>query len=105
MARRSAPAGGRRGGESISAPRPGRARLITGGLAVVTLAGVTAYAFSGGDTVAAAGGALAGVGTFALTVAVLLRFPFAVPWAVLLSGAGYVVARAHHSVVDGWAAV
>ncbi|MGN6799864.1 MAG: hypothetical protein ACTHKS_17110 [Gaiellaceae bacterium] len=66
---------------------------------------MTAYAFSGGDTVAAAGGALAGVGTFALAVAVLLRFPFAVPWAVLLSGAGYVVARAHHSVVDGWAAV
>ena len=34
-----------------------------------------------------------------------MRFPFAIPWAVLLAGAGYVVARVHHSVADGWAAV
>ena len=62
------------------------------------------YAFSGGDTVASAGGTLAGVGTVALAVGVVLRFSVAVPWAVLLAGAGYVVARAHHTVVDGWAA-
>lgn len=71
----------------------------------MTIAGVTAYAFSGGDTVASAGGALAGVGALVLAAGVLLRFQLAVPWAVLLAGAGYVVARAHHSVVDGWAAV
>lgn len=71
----------------------------------MTLAGVTGYAFSGGDTVASAGGALAGLGTLALTLGLLLRFPAAVPWAVLFAGAGYVVARAHDSVVDGWAAV
>lgn len=35
----------------------------------------------------------------------MLRLPVAVPWAVLFAGAGYVVARAQHSVVDGWAAV
>jgi len=69
------------------------------------MAGVTAYAFSGGDTVASAGGALAGVGALVLAAGLLLRFQLAVPWAVLLAGAGYVVARAHHSVVDGWAAV
>lgn len=71
----------------------------------MTLAGVTGYAFSGGDTVASAGGALAGLGTLALTLGLLLRFPAAVPWAVVFAGAGYVVARAHDSVVDGWAAV
>ena len=58
-------AGSGGGGESISALRTSRARLITGGLAVVTLAGVTAYAFSGGDAVASAGGALAAAGTVA----------------------------------------
>ncbi|HST13276.1 MAG TPA: hypothetical protein VLJ44_00325 [Gaiellaceae bacterium] len=71
----------------------------------MTLAAVTAYAFSGGDTVASAGGALAGVGTVALVAGLVLRFPIAVPWAVMFAGAGYVVSRAHHSVVDGWAAV
>jgi hypothetical protein len=96
---------GDRGGESISAPRPGRARLITGSLAVATLAAVTAYAFAGGDTVAEAGGGIAGVGTAVLLVGIVLRFPLAVPWAMLLAGAGYVVAHADESVVDGWAAV
>jgi hypothetical protein len=71
----------------------------------VTLAGVTAYAFSGGDTVASAGGALAGVGAFTLAVGLVLRFPIAIPWSVMLAGAGYVVAHAHHAVIDGWAAV
>lgn len=40
-----------------------------------------------------------------LAIGVLLRFSFPVPWGVLLAGAGYVLARAHHSAVDGWAAV
>ena len=66
---------------------------------------MTAYVFSGGETVASAGGALAGVGTFALAAGILLRFSFLIPWAVLFAGAGYVLARAHHTVVDGWAAV
>jgi hypothetical protein len=66
---------------------------------------VTAYAFSGADIVAEAGGTLATAGTAALAAAILFRFSFAVPWALLLAGAGYVVARVHHSVADGWAAV
>jgi len=66
---------------------------------------LTAYAFSGGDTVGSAGGGIAGAGTLALLACVVLRFPLAIPWAVLLVGAGYVLARAHHSVVDGWAAI
>lgn len=71
----------------------------------MTLAAVSAYALSGGDTVASAGGGLAGAGTLALVAGLVLRFPIAVPWAVLFAGAGYVVARVHHSVADGWAAV
>ena len=66
---------------------------------------MTAYAFSGADIVAEAGGTLAAAGTAALAAAILFRFSFAVPWALLLAGAGYVVARVHHSVADGWAAV
>jgi hypothetical protein len=71
----------------------------------LTLAGVTTYTFSGADAVASAGGALAGTGTLVLVAGVSLRLPVAVPWAVLFAGAGYVVARVQHSVVDGWAAV
>jgi hypothetical protein len=71
----------------------------------VTLAGVTSYALSGADTVGFAGGAVAGVGAVALVAGIVLRFPFAIPWAVLLAGSGYVVARVHHSVADGWAAL
>jgi hypothetical protein len=71
----------------------------------VTLTGVTAYAISGGDTVAFAGAAIAGVGAVALVAGIVLRLPFAIPWAMLLAGSGYVVARVHHSVADGWAAV
>jgi hypothetical protein len=105
MARRGSVAGIDRGGEGIPTPRPGRARLITGVLAVATLAGVTAYTFSGDDVVASAGGALAAAGTLGLAAGIVLRLPIAVPWAVLFAGAGYVVARVQHSVVDGWAAV
>ena len=71
----------------------------------MTLAGVTAYALSGADTVGVAGGAVAGAGAVALVAGIVLRFPFAIPWAVLLAGSGYVVARVHHSVADGWAAI
>ena len=63
------------------------------------------YALSGGDAVADAGAAVAGVGAVALVVGLVLRVSFAIPWAVLLAGSGYMVARVHHSVADGWAAI
>jgi hypothetical protein len=66
---------------------------------------VAAYALSGADTVGFAGGTMAGVGTVALLAGIVLRFPFAIPWSVLLVGSGYVLARVHHSVADGWAAI
>jgi hypothetical protein len=65
---------------------------------------VATYASSGGDTVAFAGAALAGVGTVALVVGIVLRLPLAIPWAVLAAGSGYVVAHVHDPVADGWAA-
>ena len=45
------------------------------------------------------------MGTAVLVAGLVLRFPLAIPWAVLLVGAGYVLARVNHPVVDGWAAV
>jgi hypothetical protein len=105
VARRRSPAGVDRGGEGIPSARTGRARLITGTLAVATLAGVTAYAFSGGGAVASAGGGVAAAGTVGLALAIAVRVPLGVPWAVLFAGSGYVAARIHDRVVDGWAAV
>jgi len=32
----------------------------------------------------------------------VLRFPLAIPWAIGLSAAGYVVGREQHPTVDGW---
>jgi hypothetical protein len=40
-----------------------------------------------------------------LAVALVLRVPALIPWAVGLAGAGYVLGRVHEHVVDGWAAV
>src|SRR4051794_41563395 len=105
MARRRPAPVRARGGEGISPPRPARARLITGVLAVATLAGVGAYAAAAGGTLPTAGGAIAGTAALVLALAVLLRVPAAVPWAVALAGAGYVVAREHQRLADGWSAV
>ena len=58
-----------------------------------------------GGTVGTAGAVIAALGIPPLLVSVLLRFTPAIPCAVGLTGAGYVVGRAHHTTVDGWAAV
>lgn len=39
-----------------------------------------------------------------LAVGIALRWPATVPWAVLLTGAGYLAGREGRSLVDGWAA-
>jgi hypothetical protein len=36
---------------------------------------------------------------------VILRLQLLIPWAIATAAAGYVVAREHHHVVDGWAAI
>jgi hypothetical protein len=39
-----------------------------------------------------------------LAVGILLRLPATVPWAIVLVGASYVLARVDHTTVDGWSA-
>jgi hypothetical protein len=48
---------------------------------------------------------LAGVALFLLALALVARWPNAVPWAVLVAAAAYLTGRSSGSVVDGWAAV
>ena len=64
---------------------------------------MTAYTAFAGGRFASLGEAAAGAGTIALAAGVAVRLPAAVPWSVGLAGGGYVIAREHHAVVDGWA--
>jgi hypothetical protein len=59
----------------------------------------------GGGAVGTAGAVVAALGLPSLVVAVAFRFTPAIPWTVGATGAGYVIGRAHHATVDGWAAV
>jgi hypothetical protein len=43
-------------------------------------------------------------GVALLTLGLVLRWPTTIPWAILLVGGGYLLAREGDSVVDGWAA-
>ncbi len=40
-----------------------------------------------------------------LGTGIVLRWPSTIPWAVLLTGGGYLITREGRSVVDGWATV
>jgi hypothetical protein len=64
---------------------------------------VTAYTAFAGGQFASLGEVAAGAGTVVLAAGIAIRLPAAVPWSVGLAGAGYLIARAHHAVVDGWA--
>jgi hypothetical protein len=103
MARRHPASGRARGGEVIPSLRPDRARLITGAGALVSLTAVDAYVATGGQVLAVVGEGLATGGLVVLAIGLVFRFPLAIPWAVLLAGAGYVLDREHHVAVDGWA--
>lgn len=72
---------------------------------MATAAGVAAYTLSTGDTLGRTGAVLGALGAAALAVGIVLRLGVAVPWAVFLVGAGYLVGREHHAVADGWAAI
>lgn len=72
---------------------------------MATATAVAGYTLSNGGTPARVGAGIAAVGVAALLVAVVFRFGVAVPWAVLLVGAGYLVEREQHGVADGWAAI
>jgi len=66
---------------------------------------IAAYTVSGGGAIAIAGASLAGSAAVVLAVALLFRVPGILPWAIALAGAGYVVGRAHATLVDGFAPV
>lgn len=59
----------------------------------------------GGGAVGTAGAVVAALGVPPLVIAAVFRFTPAIPWAVGVTGAGYVIGRTHHATVDGWAAV
>jgi hypothetical protein len=105
MAVRHAAAVCSRGGAGIPSLRPARARLITAAGALAALGGVVAYAISTGGRLELVAGALGLGGLAALAVAIVLRWPAAIPWAVLAVGAAYLTGRERKPVVDGWAAV
>jgi hypothetical protein len=77
--------------------------VITGLGAVASLAAVALYAGTAGGTVAAAGEGIGAGGAAVLAVGIALRAPIVVPWSIVLAGGGYVVARVHHPVANGWA--
>jgi hypothetical protein len=49
--------------------------------------------------------ALSAAGLAALVIAIVLRWPGAIPWGILAVGAAYLAGREGKTVVDGWAAV
>jgi hypothetical protein len=105
MARgRAAPARAR-GGEVIQAPRPGRARLVTGAAAVAALAAAGGFGVADGGSYASAALGATALGLLFLVVALVLRAGVLVPWAVIATAGGYLAVRAGHDTVDGWAAV
>jgi hypothetical protein len=105
MGRKDATAGDSRGGAGIQALRPARARLITAIGALGALAAAGAYGALSGASLGgvAAGGCIAGL--VLLAGGLVLRWPATIPWAVVLTGAGYVATRHGTSLVDPWASV
>jgi hypothetical protein len=105
MAHRHPVASGPRGGERIPPKRASRARLITaaGAFAALAIAGLYAVAHASGRTEAVGPLAVAGCGVLLLGLA--LRRATAIPWAVLLTAAGYVTGREGSGGVDGGAAI
>jgi hypothetical protein len=105
MGRRHAVAGRPRGGAGIPAPRTSRARLIAGIGGTLALCGVLAFPVLGGGRFAPLAWTLAAVALLVFAIALVPRWPTAIPWAVLLAGAAYLVGRNGGSVVDGWSSV
>jgi hypothetical protein len=92
MAGRCADGGRRRGGEGIQAPRPRRARVATGAVALLAAAGLAAYPAAQDIELHLLA---LGLGAFAL---VLLAFGLLVGWAGAL-GCGLAVLGAEYAVL------
>jgi hypothetical protein len=79
--------------------------VIAGAGAAAALCGALAFPVFGGGRFAPLAWPLAGIALFLLTLALVARWPNAVPWTVLVAATAYLTGRNGGSVVDGWAAV
>ena len=72
--------------------------------ALASLGGAVAYATAAGGRLTYLALGTGAAALVILTVGVVFRLAPAIPWAVMLVGAGYLATRAGSDVVDGWAA-
>jgi hypothetical protein len=78
--------------------------LITALLALAALGGTIVYAVATDGRLAPVALGVGALGLALLALAIVLRWPSLVPWAIFVTGAGYVGGRTGNNVVDGWAA-
>lgn len=78
---------------------------MTGAGAVAALAAAGGFGIAGGGRYAQAALGATAFALLLLVVALVLRAPVLVPWAVIATAAGYLAVRVGHDSVDGWAAV
>jgi hypothetical protein len=79
--------------------------VITAAGALAALAAAGGYGTATGATAPGVAAAGCAVGLAVLSVGLALRLPATIPWAVVLTGAGYVATRHGAPVVDAWASV
>ena len=79
--------------------------MITALGALAALAATDLYVLASGGRLAVTGAAAGVLGLAVLAGGLLVRWPMTIPWAVLLAGGGYLIARQGNGAVDGWAAV
>lgn len=71
---------------------------------MAALGATIGYVAASGGRLATLGAVVGLLGLALLVVGLVLRWPLTIPWAVLIVGGGYLLARAGNPVVDGWAA-
>jgi hypothetical protein len=79
--------------------------LITALLALAAVGSTIAYGAATDGRLALVSLGVGMLGLVLMTLAIVLRWPAFVPWAILVAAAGYVGGRASTHRVDGWAAV
>jgi hypothetical protein len=79
--------------------------VITALGALAALAVTDLYVLASGGRFAATGAAAGAVGLAVLAGGLVVRWPLTIPWAILFTGGGYLIAREGNAAVDGWAAV
>jgi hypothetical protein len=73
-------------------------------LTLAVLGATVAYAVSTAGRLQPVTLAAGSIGIVVLALGIVFRWPAAIPWALLLAGAGYLAGREGRSLVDGWAA-